>query len=423
MGKLANHLGFGSHDADESFASGGQGLFCGSMELKTRHLYYLGFALVTVNRLVSSCASNLSISFLALVPWMPLALFLLLVRCTGIVFDKGLCVRQRAAIVVVFALSIVSYLRSGQSYLPSAILLICGIGRIDIRRAVKTAALAVLLLAGLLGLLQLFVWLLTGSLPGAVLRSNGRVRLSFFFSHPNVLAAVVCMSFMGLSATWERLSIKTASIGAALGLLALIVTDSKTSVAILVFYLVLRGVLENCHPSFGKVLAVFYAAVPVLLFLFAALVMRQALPDQIYKFFNSLFTGRPGFWILQYEQIGGWTFFGQQALYGNQMIDGYLHVAVTIDSFYAATLLQLGAWSFFVYYFMYIKAGIRAFSRRDCCMIAVLLACALFGATEIHMIDLAICTPMLLLGEGLLFSDAEDDTAPGELEADTGGLS
>ena len=114
-----------------------------------------------------------------------------------------------------------------------------------------------------------------------------------------------------------------------------------------------------------------------------------------------LFNGRPGYWVLQYNQLGGWTLLGQTTLYGDQFINGWLYPSVTIDCFYAASLLQVGAWSFFVFLFLYLRSGHRAVERKDCCKFVALLACAVFGFTEIHMIDFAICTPMLLLGEGL----------------------
>ena len=93
--------------------------------------------------------------------------------------------------------------------------------------------------------------------------------------------------------------------------------------------------------------------------------------------------------------------FGQHALSGTVIVNGWAHVNVTIDCFYAAALLSLGSWSLFVFYALYFRAGILASRERDFGVAIALFCCGLYGFTEIHMVDFSVAFPMLLLGVNL----------------------
>ena len=369
-------------------------------EKSTRAFFYTGFALVILNRIVDQTAANLALEFISGLPLMPIAFALLLIRYVGVLL--GVEVKRAALVSFLLLLSFISSFKCGQSYLPTACLLLCGIGEINVRQVIKVASSCILTLIVFLGLLQVMEWMTTGDLAGSVTRAGGRVRLSFFFTHPNTLGAMACMSFIGLTASQDRFRASSALLGLVVGLLVVIITDSRTSAARLYAYLLLRLLFE-ARPGWLNFKAVLgFALVPLLFETIAAVVMLQLLPDSVYSSLNVLFNGRPGYWVLQYTQLGGWTFLGQETLYGNQFINGWLYPSVTIDCFYAASLLQVGAWSFLAYYYLYLRSGYRAAACCDAFKFSALLVCAVFGFTEIHMIDFAICTPMLLLGEGLL---------------------
>lgn len=371
-----------------------------AVEKTTRAFFYTGFALVILNRVVDQTAANLGLEFILNLPLMPVAFALLLIRYVGVLL--GVEIKRAALASFLLLLSFISYFKCGQSYLPTACLLLCGIGEVNVRQVIKVASACILTLIVTLGLLQVIEWMMTGDLAGSVTRAGGRVRLSFFFTHPNTLGAMACMSFIGLTASWDKFRASSALLGLVVGLLVVIITDSRTSAAILFGYLLLRLLFETRPDCLDFKAVLGFALVPLLFEAIAVVVMLQLLPDSVYSSLNVLFNGRPGYWVLQYTQLGGWTFFGQETLYGNQFINGWLYPSVTIDCFYAASLLQVGAWSFLTYYFLYLKSGYGAAARCDAFKFSALLVCAVFGFTEIHMIDFAICTPMLLLGEGLL---------------------
>ena len=378
-----------------------------SAERLTRFFFYAGLVLVLFNRIIDQTAVNLNLDYLAVLPLMPVALLFLIVRFIGV--SLGLNLTRFFISFVLLIFSFVSYYRCGQSYLPTACLLLCGIGGIDIRKTIKALSACTLLLIVGLGLIQLMDWALTGDLAGSVLRSDGRLRLSFYFEHPNILGALALMSFVGFTVCSDSLSASDCLMGISVGFLILFLTDSRTSCALLFLYLLIR-ILFDFYPQFINSKLRFVVLVfPLVCEFLSMLVMLQVLPDSFIVYLNRLFNGRPGYWILQFNQLGGWTMFGQVTLYGDQFINGWLYPSVTIDSFYAATLLQLGIWSFIAFYYLYVNSIDQAFMSNDHSKFAVLFVCAIFGFTEVHMIDFSICFPMLLLGEGLLQQLNSDD--------------
>lgn len=388
---------------------------CNVYERNTRVFFYIGFALVVVNRIIGQAAANLGLGILEGLPLIPAALCLLAVRCFATMLDADL--KRVALAFTLLVLSFVSYIKSGQSYLPTACLLLCGIGGIDVRRVIKVTSACILLLIVGLGLIQFMEWAVSGNLVGSVMRQNGKLRLSFYFAHPNTLSAITCMAYIGMTFFRDKLNVVDLLFGFVVGVLIIMVTDSRTSSVILFVYVLLRMLFQSRCELLGKGALFVYSSLPILFEALAFAVPLHLLPDATISLLNLLFNGRPGYWILQFEQLGGFSLFGQVTLYGNQLINGWLYPHVTIDCFYAATLLQIGAWSFLAFFLLYFHAGKLAVKEGDNCKFAALAACAMFGFTEVHMIDFAICFPMLLLGENLfppaMLSNVQKDNMAG----------
>ena len=90
---------------------------------------------------------------------------------------------------------------------------------------------------------------------------------------------------------------------------------------------------------------------------------------------------------------------GRQTIYGDYYYNGWLYPAVTIDCYYAAALLQLGSWSLIFFIGLYLNSIYKFSNKNDTAGLCVLMSCALFGFTEVHMVDMAVCYPLLVLGE------------------------
>lgn len=408
------------HNANPSFSMGpmsvGRGGQFGetrpysTVEFKTRWLYASGLAFIVANHIFDQISVNIGIAELPTSLLMAVALLLLAAR--GLSVALYCRVGQVLIAFLVVLLSMASWLLSGQSYLLVAALLLLGIGEIDIKRTLKVVSGSILLLVAFLGLLQLLQFALTGDLPGATMREDGRLRLSFFFQHPNVLAAYISMSYMALSLSDKEFKGGMATLGCVLTAVCVWTTDSRTAGMIMVVYIVLRLLARKVN--FGGSLAkLAYIVMPLLMTILAVSASMSMLPDGLYDALQKVLSGRPGYWELQYQQLGGFTLFGQHALSGTVVVNGWAHVNVTIDCFYAAALLSLGAWSLIAFYIFYLRAGLLASRDKDFGVVIALFCCALYGLTEIHMIDFAVAFPMLLLGvnlfratEGLVQNDS-----------------
>lgn len=369
-----------------------------SIETKTRWLYTFGLMLIVANHIVDQISANFGMAGLPTSAFMIGGLLLLAARF----FCIALNIRVSRVLVALLAvlLSFASWVLSGQSYLLVAAFLLLGIGNMDIRETIRTISAVILVLIAFLGLLQLLQFALTGDLPGATMREDGRLRLSFFFQHPNMLAAYIAMSYIGLSLSDREFKGGMAVLGCALAAICVWTTDSRTAGMIMVVYIALR-LLARRTGFGGSVTKLVYCATPLFLTMLAVLASMTMLPDGLFDVLQKVLSGRPGYWELQYQQLGGFTLFGQHALSGTVIVNGWAHVNVTIDCFYAAALLSLGSWSLFVFYALYFRAGILASRERDFGVAIALFCCGLYGFTEIHMVDFSVAFPMLLLGVNL----------------------
>lgn len=374
------------------------------IELKTRWLYTSALTLIIANHIIDQVSSNIGIEPLPTFFFVAVGLFLLALR----VFCIALYCQVKQVLIssVIIALSIGSWLLSGQNYLFVATFLLLGIGNLPIRNLLKVVSATILLLVSFLGLLQLFQFVFTGDLPGVTSREDGRLRLSFFFQHPNMLAAYISMAYIGLSLSNKDFKAGMALLGIALAVVSMWVTDSRTAGLIMVLYIILR-LSVHVWTRFGSILKLVYVGVPFLLVFLVVLVSMALVPDSLYNALQTALTGRPAFWEFQYQQLGGFTLLGQHALSGTIMVDGWTYYNVTIDCFYAAALLSLGSWSLVVFYALYIRIGNFSFRKRDWGVAIAIFCCMLYGLAEIHMIDFSVALPMLIMGEKLFCPKSE----------------
>ena len=371
------------------------------VEVYTRGLYVLGFALLILNRIFDQIADNISLPFLSSSVFVMLALCLLAIRFIAIslVCNIG---RGLLAFLIV-ALSALSYIESGQTYLISASLLILGIGKLDIRNTIKCCSIMIFVIIAALAVLATFQYLTDGSIPGSVVREDGRLRLSLYFAHPNTLAAFLTMSYFAYSVSEKKLSGTAVLYGFILLALEFVVTDSRTSSAILALYLFARVVLEHRDRTVRLPLKIVMVSMPIVLAVLCLALTLGYTSGNAFSVFQSVLNGRPGFWQLQYDILGSFTMFGQMAVSGSVYYKGWNYTGVTIDCFYAEALLSLGAWSLVAFIVLYIRKEVQGFALGDWGACLAIACCALLGLTEIHMADFAIATPLVLLGEGLYF--------------------
>ena len=122
-----------------------------NMEIKTRWLYTSGLAFIVINHIVDQIAPNIGMAGLPTSVLMVVALLLLAARFLSVALYCRVSKVMIALTAV--ALSVASWILSGQSYLLTATFLLLGIGNMNIKGVLRVVSATVLLLIVFLGLL------------------------------------------------------------------------------------------------------------------------------------------------------------------------------------------------------------------------------------------------------------------------------
>lgn len=367
-------------------------------EKKSEWMFYVGFALLCLNTVISTYIplSSLAVSDFLSKLFVFCALMILLIRF--VIVSMGRKVPFVLLSFVILCLSVVSYVRSGQMYLPSLFLCIFSIGSIDVRNFLFKQGVCVLSLLIFLACISVVYVLFTGDKSFFLNRSDTSVqRFSFGFTHPNMFSVWFVMCILAISAK-HKFNTAQAFICIFAVLFLSATTNSKTAMIVLVFYVVF-SVLAHIFKS-RIVLIISICLFGVLVF-FSYILMAQGDNSSLYSFFQTFITGRPGYWNLQYETVGV-TFFGQKSLVGTVSdSSGWIHTSVTIDNAYVSMMVQLGVWALFVFAFVYIVALVRAEKKNDLTALVLLATCTIVGFTEIHLLSVAVCAPILLISSSI----------------------
>lgn len=239
------------------------------------------------------------------------------------------------------------------------------------------------------------------SLPYVLRLENGiesTVRFTFFFSHPNMVAAIVmmmCGAYMYLN--YDRLRFRTYAVVLVIDVLVFLFTDSKTSTALIAFMIACFvaqkqwGIFEYCG------LRKFVAILPIALFGLVYVIAGPLYRD----FLGRFLTGRVSLWHYCLENQG-LTMFGQHFVVSRFTdVNGFTYYYETLDCAYASGLLVFGLCfsAFFcwcVYSCVMRKDGLHASE------LPLILAMLVFGITEVHIFNPVVCGALLLLSKGIL---------------------
>lgn len=303
-----------------------------------------------------------------------------------------------ALFCTVLVLSMVSYLNSGQTYLLLGSLAIMALDGISVRRMLKLWLVCTLAVFATMLLASLAIVCFGDASELYTYRRDGTFRLSLLFSHPNILAAYSSMAIIVYLLTREGISAANELLAIVLATVMFLATDSKTSLIVVFAFLLLFHLFQRKEKSTYLIIRL----LPLVLLAFVVVITEQGEDFKLYGLFQSLLTGRPGYWSLQFKSIG-FTAFGQQALTGTVFLNNWYYEHVTIDSFFASALLQLGVWSAIAFIVLYerdislLKNTVTTSSDKAA-LLAALAVLALFGLVETHMASIGICPLLLLLG-------------------------
>ncbi len=239
------------------------------------------------------------------------------------------------------------------------------------------------------------------SLPYVLRWENGvqsSVRFTFFFAHPNMMAAIVmmmCGAYMYLN--YDRLLFRTYAVVLIIDLLLFLFTDSKTSTALIAFMIACFVAQKQWGIFEYSGLRKFVAILPIVLFGLVYVIAGPLYRDSLGRFL----TGRVSLWHYCLENQG-LTMFGQHfAVSRFTDVNGFTYYYETLDCAYASGLLVFGLCfsAFFcwcVYSCVMRKDGLHASE------LPLILAMLVFGITEVHIFSPVVCVALLLLSKGIL---------------------
>lgn len=239
------------------------------------------------------------------------------------------------------------------------------------------------------------------NLPYVLRWENGvqsSVRFTFFFAHPNMMAAIVmmmCGAYMYLN--YDRLLFRTYAVVLTIDLLLFLFTDSKTSTALIAFMIACFVAQKQWGIFEYSGLRKFVAILPIALFGLVYVIAGPLYRDSLGRFL----TGRVSLWHYCLENQG-LTMFGQHfAVSRFTDVNGFTYYYETLDCAYASGLLVFGLCfsAFFcwcVYSCVMRKDGLHASE------LPLILAMLVFGITEVHIFSPVVCVALFLLSKGIL---------------------
>lgn len=336
-----------------------------------------------------------------------LLLFGMLFLTLRILFILPYYNRPRMVIVSV-AIAGLSYVLSGETVLLSTLLTLfaaAGIGSGTIMRTWCRAMFPILaMMLAVYGL----AWIM-GDSAGELFEGIGGVRESrsaLFFVHPNYCAAFFFAFAISQSV---RKDISLPFIIACYFVCLLViffVAGSRTSTIALLSFPIFAAVLRAL---FGKVgnraevgVSIALVILPVSLALFTYWIGAYWFTSPMFsQSLSDLLTGRPSLWWAQCN-YAGLTLFGQEAFHGTITVRGTVQTVSTVDGLYSSLLFNIGIAGFVCILILAYRWGRLSITQSRGIKAAAILSIFLFGFCEWHALNVYVCVPLLLLGDGVL---------------------
>lgn len=306
-------------------------------------------------------------------------------------------------LTLVLLSTVCTYFASGETApLSVALIVIAAATAGDPKSLVRlwfmTTAFFSLFVIGVYGLVAVFD---PGDLPYIFRQENGIgsiVRYTFFFSHPNMAAAVammMCGAYMYLN--YERLGFRAYAAILGIAVLVLLFTNSKTSTVLIMLLVALYAVQKQWGVLGRGGLRRFIAILPVILFCSVYLIAGPLYSDSL----GRLLTGRVSLWHYCLENQG-LTLFGQH-FSATQVIgaNGWTYYYTTLDCAYASGLLVLGL-CFSAFFCWCVYSRVKKGDSQLVSELPLILAMLVFGVTEVHIFSPVVCVSLLLLSGGVL---------------------
>lgn len=311
--------------------------------------------------------------------------------------------RRLVPLLLVLLSTAYTYLASGETAPLSVSLIViaaatAGDSKSLVRLWLATTAFLSLFVMGVYGLAAV---LDPGSLSYVFRWENGvesSVRFTFFFAHPNMVAAIVmmmCGAYMYLN--YDKLGFRTYIIVLAIAVLVLLLTDSKTSTALIAFLVICFAAQKQWRIFAHGRLRRLVSVLPILLFVLVYLIAGPLYNDSL----GQSLTGRVSLW--HYCLVNqGLTLFGQHFVASQSIgANGWAYYYTTLDCAYASGLFVLGL-CFSGFFCWCVCSRVKNNDSQLASELPLILAMLIFGITEVHIFSPVICVSLLLLAGGIL---------------------
>lgn len=322
--------------------------------------------------------------------------------CTYIAMKAYIYTKEKVLCCFVILIGLLTYLFSEQTAAFTFCVLIAASYCVrDIRYVIKIWTFTSIICLSIILVLYGIVYLTDFSLIKIFRRSetDSYARYSLFFVSPNMASAFITFIILAvLFLHFSNINFIDYGLSFLLLYIAYLITDSKTS-----FFLGIVGVLllaidkKICFAK-RKILYTLTLISPLIQYLLSFFFSTVLYDEKL----NQVLTGRLALWRHAFEVYGIKLFGNPFSAMKEKNQQGYVLYFTTIDSFYVQSICIFGI--VFCLFFLYLYFNTVSLHPHDGSL-PLLLVISLFGFSEVHVLNIFICFPILILSKGLFKPD------------------
>ncbi|NTR54817.1 hypothetical protein HQ956_09875 [Enterococcus faecium] len=267
-------------------------------------------------------------------------------------------------------------------------------------------------------LLVMFVAFLNrlGILSDIVLvRTNGGVRHSLGFSHPNTLGILFCMIGLNLIIIfWHYKTHGLMLAVLALSIINNLITDSRTSVIIMMLAIVLIPIFKFLDQKkyFTKIRGLLIGLPIFLCGLSYLIVARITAQNPLFSVINSMTSSRLYYYKNVYSNYG-LSLFGQNIpVLSESYVKQYFLKQQFLDSTYLSLIIRYGIFLFFIFSYYVGRLISNIIKQNNIQVLLVIILFLLLGITENNVFKPELCSLCMM---GCFLNQKMKDGNEGEI--------
>lgn len=301
--------------------------------------------------------------------------------------------------LVVTIMSLYTTMKTGQSVIIITTITCLALRKKDLNKTIQTIySISKILLT--IQLFCFFALVLVKQQPLLLSMSDGRIRMSLGFVHPNSFA----IYFLNLLLMWvwlnyEKINKKDILFMILLSTLCFLMTDTKTSYIITLIFSILLYLIKYSKLPKNIINIISKYIFPILSVLILILIIKFLDGNIIAHKINHMLTGRIKLGAYAYNKFG-LSLLGQNIEFGTIIWESsWLLNSFTFDSIYSTFWINWGWIWIVVLSILFLKLS----NLKNKKINLFIIVWSLYAITEVHGLNGFLCFPILLLT--LLFDD------------------